>query len=72
MDSQMHFHIRWSSSTQLDWQPFESREEAEEAAKEMVRWNETYAIEERNGSCERCGKFRNEKTPASSVTIVTF
>ena len=49
-----HYHIRWSSSSLLDWQSFASREEAETAAKELVHENETYTIETAAIGCKRC------------------
>ena len=48
-----HFHIRWSDS-KLDWEAFQTREEATARAKELVRRGETYVIEEVDGTCPRC------------------
>lgn len=50
---QPHYHIRWSDGV-LDWEPFESRSDAEIGAKQMVRLGETYAIEEYGVDCEKC------------------
>jgi hypothetical protein len=51
-----HFHILWSTNTELDWQSFETIEEAEQRAEELVSQGETYTIEQRGpSSCERCG-----------------
>jgi hypothetical protein len=50
----LHYHIRWSSSSLLDWQSFASREEAEIAAKELVQENETYTIETATIGCKPC------------------
>lgn len=51
-----HFHILWSTTTELDWQSFETIEEAEQRAEELVGQGETYTIEQRGlSSCERCG-----------------
>jgi hypothetical protein len=51
-----HFHILWSTSTQLDWQSFETIEQAEERAEELLGQGETYTIEQRGpSSCEQCG-----------------
>lgn len=59
----VHFHIRWSGTAGLDFSPFDSHAEAEEAAKQLVRHNETYSIEPFDGSCEKCadtiGRFRD-------------
>lgn len=49
----IHFHIRWSDS-KLDWEAFQTREEATESAKELVLPGETYIVEEFDGSCPRC------------------
>jgi hypothetical protein len=49
----VHFHICWSDS-KLDWQAFQTREEAITRAKELVLPDETYVIEELDGACPRC------------------
>ena len=51
--SMIHFHIRWSDS-KLDWEAFQTREEATARAEELVRPGETYAIAEVDGRCPRC------------------
>ena len=62
-----HFHIRWSSTSRLDWKPFPTREEAEELAKILVRPDETYAIEELNGNCSRCAASKmGERIPRNA------
>ena len=48
-----HYHIRWADS-KIDWQAFQTKEEAVAEAERLKRLNETYTIEERNGDCERC------------------
>ena len=54
-DTQLpHYHIRWSDRTALDWQSFNTREEAAARAKQLARQSETYAIEEHDGACPRC------------------
>ena len=50
----VHYHIRWSSCTFLDWQAFDSRMEAEAIAKHLVRGDETYTIEAVSADCKRC------------------
>jgi hypothetical protein len=52
----VHYHIRWSTKGVLDWEAFDSREEAEASAQELVRLGETYTIEERDDNCPRCWK----------------
>jgi hypothetical protein len=55
-----HYHIRWSTRPVLDWEPFETRAEAEAVAKQLVRYGETYKIEEFDESCARCAEVRRE------------
>jgi hypothetical protein len=58
----LHYHIRWSEKivsnwkcfSALDWEAFTSRAEAEASARQLVRQNETYTIEEHDGNCPRC------------------
>lgn len=49
-----HYHIRWSSKQELDWERHESRSDAEKSAKQLLRDGETYAIEEHGDGCQRC------------------
>jgi hypothetical protein len=49
----VHFHIYWSDS-KLDWEAFQTREDATKQAKELVRPGETYVIEQFDGTCPRC------------------
>lgn len=48
-----HYHIRWANSN-IDWQAFETKDEAVVEAEYLKRLNENYSIEERGGNCERC------------------
>jgi len=41
-----HFHIFWTATKRLDWQCFDTREEAEQRALELVRIGEQFSIEE--------------------------
>lgn len=50
-----HYHIRWSAS-KLDWEAFGTQQEAETAAKQLVRPGENYTIEQFDGDCPRCGE----------------
>jgi hypothetical protein len=50
----VHYHIRWSTSTLLDWQAFSRLTEAEAVAKHLVRGDETYSIEAFGADCKRC------------------
>lgn len=54
---QAHFHIRWDSG-RIDWERFNSREEAEQRAQEIVLSRETYSIEQFDDSCEHCKTWR--------------
>jgi hypothetical protein len=53
-----HYHIRWSTTARLDWQPFGTRAEAEAGAKEWARFGETYTIEEFDENCIRCAELK--------------
>jgi hypothetical protein len=44
------WHIRWYGG-KLDWECFGTREEAEASAKQLAKPNETYSIEECDGTC---------------------
>ena len=48
-----HYHIRWSNGA-LDWEPFNTRAEAEASARQLMRFGESYTIEEFDGTCPRC------------------
>lgn len=48
-----HYHIRWADS-KVDWQAFQTRDEAITEAERLKRREENYSIEERDGNCERC------------------
>ena len=50
-----HFHIRWPN--QLDWERFETEQEAAARASELVQPGETYRIEAFDGACTVCGEL---------------
>lgn len=56
----IHFHIRWSGTGDLDYFPFNSRKEADESARLSARPNETYSIEAFDDSCEKCAALLEE------------
>jgi hypothetical protein len=56
-----HFHIRWSGQTCLDWQPFESRAEANAEASHLARPGEIFSIEAVDETCPQCIKFKSGK-----------
>jgi hypothetical protein len=50
----MHYHIRWSSG-KVDWERYNSRAEAEAGARQLIRQEGTYQIEEfSDTACPRC------------------
>ena len=51
--SMNHYHIRWSDS-KIDWDAFQTKDEAVAAAERLKRLEENYSIEERDVDCERC------------------
>jgi hypothetical protein len=55
-----HYHIRWANS-KIDWQAFQTKDEAVAEAERLKRPDENYSIEEREGNCERC-KWLNPNT----------
>jgi len=57
-----HYHIRWVGS-KIDWQAFQTKDEAFAEAERLKRLEENYSIEERDGSCEICqGLILNTRT----------
>lgn len=52
--SETHFHIRWLPSDSLDWERFNSREDAEVRARELASPGESYVLDEFGANCERC------------------
>jgi PAS domain S-box-containing protein len=55
LHSMIHYHIRWGSS-KLDWETFQTAEDAKAAAEQLVRTGETYTIHESDGDCPACAK----------------
>lgn len=49
-----HYHIRWSSKPELDWERHDSYSTAEKSANQLLREGETYTIEEHDDGCQRC------------------
>ena len=56
----IHYHICWSFDSSLDWQPFQTEEEATEIARRIKKSAESYTIVERDGECERCREFNSK------------
>jgi hypothetical protein len=54
----MHYHIRWSDS-KSDWERFSTRQEAEQAARQLARPGETFTLEHVDDkTCMQCLKVR--------------
>jgi len=60
-----HYHIRWSA-LKLDWEAFSTREEAETAAKQLMRPQENYSIEQFDGECPLCGAMVSRASSAQA------
>jgi len=54
-----HYHIRWADA-KIDWQAFQTEDEAVAEAERLKRLDEKYTIEERNGNCERCLRLHSK------------
>jgi len=50
----VHYHICWSDS-KIDWQVFNTLEDAEIEAARLVRPGETYTIDKFGEECPQCG-----------------
>jgi len=61
-----HFHIRWSGG-ELDYEQFGSRQAAVESAKRLVRFGETYSVEEFDDSCNICTEILHRTAKGSSA-----
>jgi hypothetical protein len=62
MNSEKHYHIRWSK---FDWKRCPTREEASKTAEQIKKPNESYVIEERDDGCEICTAFKSKGARAS-------
>jgi len=58
--SGIHYHIRWSSDSSLDWKSVPTKEEATKLAERIKKPNERYIVVERDGDCERCEVFNSK------------
>jgi len=63
MNLGIHYHIRWSSESPLDWKPFRTQQEATKAAERIKKPHENYNILERDEECERCKEFKARTNP---------
>jgi hypothetical protein len=55
-----HYHIRWDDG-KLDWEAFRTEDEAKAAARQLMRLDETYVIEQLDGECPRCASLQSER-----------
>lgn len=62
----MHYHIRWSNlrNSKLDWQVFDTPEEAQTEAEQLVRPGESYSVEKFEGDCPRCADLLTRRKSA--------
>lgn len=51
---EIHFHIRWVTSGNLDWERHDTRAQAEESAKRLSRTDERYTIVQFDERCVEC------------------
>ena len=51
-----HYHIRWLASGRLDWEPHDTRTQAEEAAERLSQRDERYAVEQFEEPFVKCCK----------------
>ena len=56
----VHYHIRWANS-KLDWEAFQSEQEAKALAELLKRPDENYVIETLNGDCQSCNRLAQAK-----------
>lgn len=55
-----HYHIRWAGG-KLDWQAFQTEEEAKADAERLKGPDEKYVIEAQDGACVRCIETRGKR-----------
>jgi hypothetical protein len=60
-----HYHIRWANS-KLDWEAFQTEEEAKALAEFIKRPGEHYTIEQLDGDCQSCERLAEAKAALRS------
>jgi hypothetical protein len=55
----IHYHISWTETGKLDWEPFASMADAAMRATELAQRDENYEIEEFDETCPQCEKMRS-------------
>jgi hypothetical protein len=63
--SATHYHIQWSRRDHLDWERFDTVQEAEQAARCLVLPGEKFTIKAACEDCPRCAMVRAKSASAS-------
>ena len=50
-----HFHIHWTTKKILDWEPFNTHNEAMARAQEVAGLSDLFSVEELSAKCPICG-----------------
>jgi hypothetical protein len=50
-----HFHIHWTTKKILDWEPFNTHNEALARAEELADPSDLFSVEELSTKCPVCG-----------------
>jgi hypothetical protein len=58
LSPKIHHHIRWIPSGDVDWERHETRAQAQESAKQLLRRGEEYAIEQFDEACIQCAALQ--------------
>jgi hypothetical protein len=56
-----HFHIRWFPSDTIDWEPFETRELADERGRQLVGAGEEFIVQRFTENCESCRSLKSQR-----------
>jgi len=57
-----HYHIRWGNS-KIDWEAFQSEEEAKASAEQLKGPGETYTVDQCDSTCQMCTKAARKTPP---------
>jgi hypothetical protein len=55
ISQERHFHIHWTKNDRLNWEAFDSHDEALSHAIEIAQPGEVFTIEEASVPCRLCG-----------------
>jgi len=61
--SKDHYHIKWNSRSQADWEVFTTKTEATRRALELVKPGELFEIQKFDSTCVRCNAINGVRTP---------